>query len=202
MLNNENRPRWRLAIPALGAALALAACTDHEALRRKELTDLAVLLPGTYDNALQTLTILRVPAPLIGDRIFYVRETAANDVRRVVSERIWNLDALSESSAAVIVYRLAEPDRWHSAVQDPEIFRSMVTGDLHPVDGCALIWQKVDKGYKAAAVSPRCPQRWRVDGDELAFSDHPDVGGGTDGYFHFHRRNGVQPDTPPSEARP
>jgi len=193
----EARSWRRAAALAVGAVLALAACTDHEALRKKELTNLAVLLPGTYENPRQTLTILRVPAPLIGDRIFYVRETAANDTRRMVSERIWSLDALSESSAAVTVYRLAEPDRWHSAIADPEMFRSMLTGDLHAVDGCALVWQKTDKGFKAAAVSPRCPQRWRIEGDELAFSDGAAAGGGEDGYFHFHRRNGEQPGEAP-----
>jgi hypothetical protein len=190
MYGNKTRSRWRLAALAVGT-LALAGCADKEALRKQELTKLAVLLPGSYDNALQTLTILRVPAPLIGDRIFYVRETAANDMRRVVSERIWSLEAAGDSSAAAIVYRLAEPDRWRSAVDDPEIFRSMLTGDLHAVDGCALIWRKAAQGFEAAAVSPHCPQRWRLEGDELAFSEHP--GGGAQDYFHFHRHAGEAP---------
>jgi CpeT/CpcT family (DUF1001) len=193
MRKYEARCRRHAALGLMLAALALAGCTDHEALRKKEMTNLAVLLPGTYDNARQTLTILRVPAPLIGDRVFYVRETAAGDARRVISERVWSLEALSDSSTAVTVYRIAEPDRWHSAVEDPEMFRSMLTGDLHPVDGCALVWQKTAQGYKGAAVSPRCPQRWRIEGDELAFSDHADTAGGADAFFHFHRRSGEQP---------
>lgn len=184
--------RW-LAVTIIGAALALSACTSQSARRQAELTALAVQLPGGYDNSRQTLTVLRVPAPLVGDRVFYVRETAANDLHRVISERIWSLEVAADARIIGAVYAFDEPDRWHSAVDSPEIFRSLLLRDLRPVSGCELIWQKTVRGFSAVGASPRCPQNWRLEGDELAFSDHPAAGDGADSYYHFLRRGGELP---------
>jgi len=70
-----------------GGMLALSACTSQTDLRKAELAALAVELPGNYRNPHQQLTILRLAAPMVGDQIFYVRETMADDSRRVISER-------------------------------------------------------------------------------------------------------------------
>ena len=88
------------------AALALGACTSQSDLRKAELATLSVQLPGEYRNPRQALTILRLAAPLVGDQVFYVRETIADDSRRVISERIWSMDVAAGAHIRSIAYAL------------------------------------------------------------------------------------------------
>ena len=179
--------RSALRMLALGAALAVGACTSQSDLAKAQLATLGVQLPGNYANPQQLLTILPLAAPLVGDNVFYVRETAANDVRRVISERIWNLQVAANKGIYGSVYVFEEPERWSGGAESPELFRSLLLRDLQPIPGCDLHWQKSERGYTAAGVSPRCPQHWRLEGDELAFSERAGASVPPDAYFHFIR---------------
>ena len=190
-----------MALAACGA-LALSACTSQADLRKAELDTLALQLPGEYRNPRQTLTILRLAAPLVGDQVFYVRETMADDSRRVISERIWNLDIAAGARIRAIAYALDEPAHWHGGVEDPELFRSLLMRDLRSLPGCEMEWQKSPDGYTAKGANAFCPQSWRFEGDEISFSDKPAAAGvmggamppgGTDPYFHFRRSTVAQP---------
>src|SRR5882757_2555357 len=110
---------------AAAGALALAACSSEAALRKTQLATLAEQLPGNYVNPQQRLTIMRVAAPLVGDQVFYLRETAASDARRIVSERIWSLQLAADGGIIGGVYALEEPDRWRIGTESPELFRSL-----------------------------------------------------------------------------
>ena len=191
-----------LTVLAAGGALALSACTSQADLRKAELDTLAQQLPGEYRNPRQTLTILRLAAPLVGDQVFYVRETMGDDSRRVISERIWNLDIAAGARIRAIAYALDEPEHWHGGVEDPELFRSLLMRDLRALAGCEMLWQKSPGGYTATSTNAYCPQSWRLEGDEISFSDKPAAAGviggtmppgGTDPYFHFRRSAGAQP---------
>jgi CpeT/CpcT family (DUF1001) len=171
----------------LGGALALAACKSTADLSKSQLATLADLLPGNYGNPQQTLIIMRVAAPLVGDQVFYVRETAANDVRRVVSERIWSLQVAADGSIVGGVYALQEPERWRVGVESPELFRSLLMRDLRPLAGCDLLWTSGAHGFSATSANERCPQRWRLEGDSLAFSELSATSAAPDPYFHFVR---------------
>jgi hypothetical protein len=170
-----------------GAGLALAACTTQADLAKAQLAALSVQLPGNYGNAQQLLTILPLSAPLVGDNVLYVRETAANDVHRVISERIWSLQVAADNHILGSVYLFEEPERWRGGAESPELFRSLLLRDLQPVPGCDLVWHKSERGFSAAAVSARCPQRWRLEGDELAFSERGGAAAPPESYFHFAR---------------
>ena len=174
-------------------AVALSACTSQADLRKTELDELARVLPGNYRNPQQGLTILRLAAPLVGDDVYYVRETAANDARRVVSERVWSLGLAADARLYGAVYAFEEPDRWRGGAESPELFRALLMRDLRPLTACDLIWEKGQQGFSATAVSARCPQRWRLEGDALAFSDQ--AAGATPGvaerYFHLLRDGGT-----------
>lgn len=187
---------------AAGAALALSACTSQADLRKAELDTLALQLPGEYRNPRQTLVILRVAASMVGDQVFYVRETMADDSRRVISERIWDMDIAVGNRIRSISYALDEPDHWRGGVEQPELFRSLLMRDLRSLPGCEMVWQKTPRGYSAASTNAYCPQFWRLEGDELSFSERPDAAGtiggamppgGTDPYFHFRRSAAPQP---------
>jgi hypothetical protein len=172
---------------ALCAALAAGGCATQADLSKAELATLSVELPGNYGNQQQLLTILRLSAPLIGDHVFFVRETAANDVRRVISERIWSLEAGGDAHLIGTVYAFDEPERWRNGADDPELFRSLLLRDLRSLPGCTLIWEKSASGFSAASANERCPQHWQFEGDELAFSEHPGAIAPPESYFRFTR---------------
>jgi hypothetical protein len=172
---------------ALGGTLALSACTTTADLRKSQLATLTEQLPGNYGNPQQALIIMRVAAPLVGDQVFYVRETAANDARRIVSERVWSLQVAADGGIVGGVYGLQEPERWRSGVDAPELFRSLLMRDLRPLAGCELLWTSGVHGFSATSASERCPQRWRLEGDTIAFSEQPAASASPDPYFHFVR---------------
>ena len=191
-----------LAALLAGGALLLSACSSQSDLRKVEMATLAGQLPGEYRNPGQELMILRVAAPLVGDQVFYVRETMANDARRVISERIWSLDVAADARIVANVYTLDEPDRWRIGAESPELFRSLLMRDLRTLPGCQLLWEKSPRGFTGTGSGASCPQSWRLEGDELAFSDQPGAAGtiggtvppgGHDSYFHFVRSAGTRP---------
>jgi hypothetical protein len=180
---------------ALLAALAtVSACTSQEDLRQAEVKDLALQLPGVYSNPQQVLVIMNIFAPMMSGNLLYVRETAADDARRVISERVWSLDVNANNHIVATVYGFGQPDRWRNGAEDPELFRSMMPDDVRQMAGCELIWEKTARGYTATSASPRCPQSWKFDGQQLAFSDRPanPTPGAPDTYFHFVRESSPQ----------
>jgi hypothetical protein len=173
---------------AAGGGLALAACSSQADLRKTQLATLAEQLPGNYGNPQQALTIMRVAAPLVGDQVFYLRETAANDARRIVSERIWSLQVSADGGIVGGVYALEEPDRWRIGTESPELFRSLLMRDLRALPGCELLWTSSAHGFSATGASGRCPQHWRLEGDSLAFSEQPGAEVPPESYFQLVRR--------------
>ncbi|MGB8694055.1 MAG: CpcT/CpeT family chromophore lyase [Steroidobacteraceae bacterium] len=196
------------------AALALGACTGQQELRKRELAVLGAQLPGAYDNlqqvqadaaagrpgahAAQALLILKLRAPLVGDDVFYVRETAAQDTRRVTSERIWSLNLSADKKIVATVARFEEPDRWRIGADNPDLFRSLLLRDLRTIEGCELLWQKTASGYSGDTVGNGCRrggaagaalqiQHWRLAGDQLDLSD----AAGDDSY-RFMRRSAAE----------
>jgi hypothetical protein len=181
---------------ALGAALAmalgvlLAGCASQADRSKADLNELALVLPGVYANPQQALLVLNVFAPMMTGNILYVRETAANDERRVFSERVWVLEVNGNDHIVATVYAFNEPERWHDAASNPELFRPMLQRDLRPIPGCELVWQRTPRGFSATGRSSRCPTSWRLEGEEIAFSAPASAGG--DGYYHFVRQGGEQ----------
>ena len=195
-------------------AVALGGCASQQELRKQELAVLGAQLPGGYDNlqqaqadaaagragahAAQALVILKLRAPLVGDDVFYVRETAAEDVRRVTSERIWSLNLSADQKIVATVARFEEPDRWRIGAENPDLFRSLLLRDLRTIEGCELLWQKTAQGYSGdtigngcrrggAAGAPPQIQHWRLAGDELDLSE-----AAADDYYRFMRRSGAE----------
>ena len=185
----------RLAGAALVCALAaLSACTTKSDLRKSEMADLSLVLPGVYSNPKQVLLILNVFAPFLTGNVLYVRESDAVDTRRIYSEHIWNLDVSGSAHIVATVYAFEQPDRWREGADNPELFRSLLQQDLRPLPGCELIWEKTAHGYEAHSASPRCPQSWKLEGEQLSFSEHAiDLrSGAPDSYFHFVRESAPQ----------
>jgi hypothetical protein len=179
---------------AAATLMVVGGCATQSDVRKAELNDLSLVLPGVYSNPDQVLLILNVFAPMLNGNMLYVRESDAHDPRRIFSVRLWSLDVSASNHIVATVYAFDQPDRWRDGAENPELFRSLLQQDLRPLPGCELIWEKSPTGYTATSASPRCPQSWKLDGEHLAMSDKPinPTSGAPDTYFHFVRESTPQ----------
>jgi hypothetical protein len=154
---------------ALGlAALALAATVFAKPKKEEVfLAQLAAMLAGSYDNIAQArgdaghpgvrLMIVPVKAPLVGDNVFYVQEMAADDLRRVFSQKLWVLNPIPKREQSMLTQLdMKEPVRWRDGQNNRDLFRSMLMQDLLARPGCDLLWQRDGEGFKAALQANAC----------------------------------------------
>jgi CpeT/CpcT family (DUF1001) len=181
------------------AALALAAAAF--AKPKKEdifLAQLAVMLAGSYDNIAQArrdpdhpglrLMIAPVQAPLIGDNVFYVQEMAADDQRRVFSQKLWVLNVIPKREQAMLTQlELKEPLRWRDGHNNRDLFRSMLMQDLRARPGCDMLWQRDGEGFKAALHANACRASSRSTGETLKVELRMRVGADTLEVFEQQR---------------
>ena len=137
-----------------------------------DLTALLVVLPGTYDNTAQAeadarsgardphdavaLTLTHVTAQRLGHYVYYAQETAADDPRRVLTQKIYAFKFDDKRGIIETVYELVEPLRWRDGQLHKELFNSMMTTDVQ-AEGCQLFWKKKDNGFVATHDEKACP---------------------------------------------
>lgn len=142
------------------------------------LAQLAAMIGGSYDNIAQArrdpehpglrLMVVPVQAPLVGDNVFYVQEMAADDQRRVFTQKLWVLNVIPKREQAVLTQlELKEPLRWRDGHNNRDLFRSMLMQDLRPRPGCDLLWQREGSGFKAALQANACRASSRATGETL-----------------------------------
>jgi len=153
---------------ALLAVLLQAGCSTEATKRQLEFDKLLQKLPGQYDNLAQAhsdasgehaavaLLIRPVNALTVGKLVMFVRETAADDPRRVLAQHIWTFDMDKKNQLVQTIYLFKEPQRWVHAVDDPYIMQSVLPNDLSVLSGCNLIWTKSDSGFKATTKAQEC----------------------------------------------
>ncbi len=129
---------------ALAAATAIAlgllgACADQSKLRESEQTQLLALLPGRYDN-----------------HLFYAQEMAADDPRRVMSQKMYGFQVEEKRGIVETVYQFVEPLRWRDGQQNTELFTSVVAEDVQ-AEGCQLLWKKSGERFIATHDPGVCP---------------------------------------------
>ena len=150
-----------------------------------DLTALLVVLPGTYDNVAQAeadarngardphdavaLTLTHVTAPRLGHYVYYAQETAADDPRRVLSQKMYSFKFDDKRGIIETIYELVEPLRWRDGQLNKDLFSSMMTTDVQ-AEGCQLFWKKKDNGFVATHDQKACP----------------DAGGGTKPQIEFN----------------
>jgi hypothetical protein len=135
----------------LAAAFAVVAAQP-----KKEdvmLRELVAVLGGSYDNLAQSrassehpalkLMVVPVEAPGVGDHVFYVQETAADDARRVLAQRLYVLTVVPKREQAIMTQLdFNEPTRWRDGQLKRELFRSLLMQDLRVRAGCELLWSR------------------------------------------------------------
>lgn len=155
----------------LALLLAAGGCADQGKQREAELTDLLSWLQGSYDNRAQVesearqsghapheriaLLIIPVYVPRLGKHVLYAQESAADDPRRVMSERLFSFDIDEKRGIVGLVYDFVEPRRWRDGQNNPEIFTSVVTQDVSP-SGCELLWHRAGQQFVGNVDPHRC----------------------------------------------
>ena len=136
------------------------------------ISQLLAVFPGHYDNTAQVeadtrahpgpphdaiaLTITHVYTPRLGHHVYYAQETAADDPRRVFSQKMYSFAIDEKRGIVETLYQLAEPVRWRDGQQNKEMFTAMVMEDVQP-EACQLLWKKTDTGFVATHDPKVCP---------------------------------------------
>jgi hypothetical protein len=156
----------------LAGLLLLSGCTDQTKVHEGELTELLAVFPGHYDNTAQVeadarahahpphdavaLTITHVYTPRLGHHVYYAQETAADDPRRVFSQKMYSFAVDEKRGIVETLYELTEPVRWRDGQQNKDMFTGMVIEDVQP-EACQLLWKKKDAGFVATHDPKVCP---------------------------------------------
>jgi hypothetical protein len=154
------------------AMLLLPGCTDQTKVHETELSELLVVLPGRYDNTAQVeadtrnranaphdavaLTITHVFTPRLGHHVYYAQETAADDPRRVFSQKMYSFTVDEKRGIVETLYEFTEPLRWRDGQQNKDLFTSLVTDDVQP-EACQLLWKKKGEDFVATHDPKACP---------------------------------------------
>ena len=166
----ESRPLAALCW-LIAAGSLLPACASQTKRHETELAQLLHWLPGSYDNAAQAqtdaqqgvqppherlaLAIVALDAPSFGRDAFYMQEMAADDPRRVMSQKVLTFHVTDQGIVAG-VWSLTDPRRWRDAHLNPDLFRGLVPEDLAERPGCELRWQKTADRFLGANERARC----------------------------------------------
>ena len=163
----------QIATLACVAALALAGCaSDPTKLREADLTVLLTMLPGHYDNRGQaeldarsgthpaheavSLIVLHVYTPRLGHYVYYAQESAADDPRRVLSQKMYSFQFDEKRGIVETLYEFVEPGRWRDGYQSKDLFTAVTMEDVQ-AEGCQLLWKKKDDGFVGARDPKICP---------------------------------------------
>ncbi|MEO6185749.1 MAG: CpcT/CpeT family chromophore lyase [Steroidobacteraceae bacterium] len=149
------------------AALALlqVGCAPQPKRDEVMVNELVVTLAGSYDNIAQSrsssehpalrLMVAPVQAPAVGDHVFYVQEMAADDPRRVLTQRVYVLNGVPGREQAILTQLdLNEPLRWRDGHLHREVFRSLLTQDMRARPGCDLLWTRKPVDNPASKDKP------------------------------------------------
>jgi hypothetical protein len=141
---------------------------------RLDAPTVAAALAGRYDNVAQVeaerrsgvaaaheplaLTITPVTAPLVADVVLFVQEGAADDPRRVFSQRIWVLGADARRHVLHGVYRVAEPERWRAGAGNRKFRRCWCA-----ISSRSRLRRALEpRGWWPARVNDAAQCRWRT----------------------------------------
>ncbi|MBV8143949.1 MAG: hypothetical protein JO184_02995 [Gammaproteobacteria bacterium] len=153
------------------AALLLAACTDQTKIHEADLAELLAVLPGHYDNTAQVeadtrnhvspapdavaLLIMKVYTPRLGHHVYYAQESAADDPRRVFSQKMYTFNVDDKRGIVETLYEFVEPVRWRDGPQNKDMFTAVEVEDVQP-EACELLWKKKEGGFVATHDPKRC----------------------------------------------
>ena len=151
------------------ACLAVTGCASKEEKPDAALQELVLMFPGHYDNAAQVeadiahgvqpphealvLDIVQIEAIMIGENVFYVQESVAGDPKRVLGQKVVMFGVVRKDIVQTD-YSLSEPHRWRNGQLNPDLFKGLMTQDVHTIKGCSLRWKR-SEGHFVGANDPK-----------------------------------------------
>jgi hypothetical protein len=167
--NASTFPSWPATCLAILLSLLVATgCHSKSTKKEADFDALVKKLPGQYDNLAQAqsdpdgehaavaLLIRPSNSMTVGKIVLFVRETAADDPRRVLAQHIWTFAMDKKARLVQTIYLFKEPERWLHAADDPYLLESLLPEDLSPLSGCELIWTKSGSDFTAATKPDSC----------------------------------------------
>src|SRR6266850_3533171 len=146
-----------VAIATAMACLALAGCASTTEKPDVAMQELVLMFPGHYDNTAQVeadiahgvqpphealaLDIVPIEAIMIGENVFYVQESIAGDPKRVLGQKVVMFGVIKKEIVQTD-YALGEPNRWRNGHLNPDLFKGLMTQDVHATKGCSLRWKR------------------------------------------------------------
>jgi hypothetical protein len=176
----------RALLAAAAAAVVLGGCAhSNQRQAQSEMTELQHAFPGEYSTDGSkgdggdpvTLTISSFSAQLVGDTVYFVRETPSNNKALVLWQGVWTLvgeaerkheherhagepsaDHSPDDKLRIVQHSFLfkEPRRWTEAGNNPEVLESMLPQDLKALPGCDLIWHKDEMGFVTEGTLTGC----------------------------------------------
>jgi len=159
---------WAGLIAAVAVTLSSGCAENREKANQADLERMARWLPGTYNNVQQAQADARngvrpphdavelaiVPldsesvAVGLGRNAFYLQEMAADDARRVLSQKVIVFKA-TDKGITESVATLLDPLRWRDGQREPGIFMGLTPKDLKVISGCELTWKRQEEAGNA-----------------------------------------------------
>jgi hypothetical protein len=211
----------KITIAVAAACLALGGCASDLKKAQATVAVIADLLPGHYSNAAQadadakagrdrheakSIDIVRLDLPLLSDYAFYAQEVSLDDMRRVISQRLYTFEAVKDGTVVQRLYTFAQPARWRDGLANPSVFTGMMFKDTNALAGCDLIWKAESNKLVAANSRETCrtsspsvgtmrtEMKVELNGDELAMAELGYTAGGklvqgieSDPFYRFER---------------
>lgn len=158
-----------VGLVSMVAIASLSGCAENrERTNQEDLARMAHWLPGTYSNTAQAQADARngvrpshdavelaiVPlesesiAVGVGHTAYYMQEMAADDARRVLSQKVVIFNA-TDKGIVETVATLIDPLRWRDGQREPDIFMGMTPKDLKMLSGCDLTWKRQEEPGKS-----------------------------------------------------
>lgn len=163
-----------VAALACAAALGASGCASTPKATEADLTLMLTMLPGRYDNRAQAeldaksaahpthealvLLIIHVYTPRLGHYVYYAQESAADDPRRILSQKMYSFELDEKRGIVETLYEFVEPGRWRGGYESKDLFTAVQMDDVQP-EGCQLLWQKKGDGFVAAHDPKFCPDK-------------------------------------------
>ncbi len=172
MGNHLKRGRW--IVGSIASLLLIGGASGKEPKAQVEILELVQMFPGHWDNSAQVqeetargvpphealvLDIVPIEAIMLGDNVFYVQESVAGDPNRVLGQKVVMFGVV-KGKIVQTDFALNEPHRWRNGQNNPDLFKSIMTQDVHSIKGCSLRWKRAESGnFEGANEARTCHNR-------------------------------------------
>lgn len=185
------KPTLFLLASLLGADVLFAQGQDGTPAER-DITIIAEMLPGTYDNREQVYfdtrlgvreearherlhaIITRVDLPAFGDFVFFLQQSRDNKLTEPHRLRLFSLQPDSEAEAVRMTIYFLEfakgSEKYRNAHLNPEVLASLTPSGVVSIEGCDVFWRREAGQFHGAMEEATC--RWRSEEFGPVVSDY------------------------------